>query len=291
MIREFINNIIPAFIRRRYRAAQQKKLKEHVRSLPKLSYEKLEEILRDELGLKTGDNVFVHSSMDRLNLDFPFYQALSVLRTIVGDEGTLIFPTYPELTSYKFLKAGHIFDINKTPSYTGILSEFARRQKKAVRSLHPTKSVAAIGPAADEITTSHHLSPYPYDFNSPYYKICEMGGKIIGIGVMTTYLSAVHSIDDTLKERFPVNPYHPELFNAECVDTAGNTVIVKTYAHNMKKMNFDLPKYFADINDKICRDIDIEGMKFFSADAGAMYKEMRRLAENGITIYSKKYKK
>ncbi|MGZ8889703.1 MAG: AAC(3) family N-acetyltransferase, partial [Halobacteriota archaeon] len=44
-----------------------------------------------------------------------------------------------------------------------------------MRSLHPTKSVCGIGSLADEITATHHLSPYPYDECSPYYKLIEHG--------------------------------------------------------------------------------------------------------------------
>ena len=74
-------------------------------------------------------------------------------------------------------EAGKCFRCAAHASYTGILTEFARRQRKAIRSLHPTKSVCAIGPAATELTATHHLSPYPYDTDSPYYKLIAGGGE------------------------------------------------------------------------------------------------------------------
>ncbi len=286
-MKHFIKKIIPENLKKRYRAAQAAKLKAYVSSLPILSAADFRNILLDNLGIEKEDVVFVHSSLDQLNLDFPFYETLNILMDAVGEKGTLLFPTYPPVTSYEFLKTGQIFNIKRTPSYTGILSEFARRHSQSIRSLHPTKSVAAIGPLAKELTVNHPDSPYPYDTNSPYYKIFDHKAKIIGVGVMTTYLSAVHTVDDYLKEKFPVNPYHPELFNAKCIDYDKSVRIVDTYAHDMKKMNFSLPKFFEKyIPKNICEDIDIKGMKFFRALSNLMFDEMLDLADKNITIYS-----
>ena len=113
------------------------------------------------MNLRSGDLVYVHSGMDGLNLAFPFYRILFLIREVIGPAGTVLFPSYPNhrISSYEYLRQGKVFDVRRTPSYTGILTEFARRQSGAVRSLHPTKSVCAIGPAAAEITATHHLSP------------------------------------------------------------------------------------------------------------------------------------
>jgi aminoglycoside 3-N-acetyltransferase len=265
----------------------QKRLKSaRLSRLPALAEESFVEILVDHLGLIAGDTVFVHSSMDQLNPGFPFYRALALLQQVVGQEGTLLFPTYPQLSSYEFLSRGETFDVRRTPSYTGILTEFARRQRGALRSLHPTKSVSAIGPGARELTSTHQLSPYPYDASSPYYKITERGGKIVGLGVSTANLSFVHCVDDRLKEDFPVRPYHPRLFAAQCINYDGETVTVETYAHDLKKMNHDIPGYMrAHVSREACRDMKLKGRKFFRADAARLFDEMLRLAGAGITIY------
>src|SRR5262249_1814506 len=167
-----------------------------------------------------------------------------------------------------WLKQGNVFDVRHTPSYTGILSEFARRQRKAVRSLHPTKSVCAIGPAATELTATHHLSPYPYDSGSPYYKLIAGGGKIIGLGTTTNYISFAYCVDDALKEKFPVRVYHDEIFEAPCIDYQGRQVTVRTYAHDMSTtIHPHMPDWFrTHVSDEACRDLTLKGMKFFRAD-------------------------
>src|SRR5262249_34619019 len=120
--------------------------------LPALSEDRLKRIIVEDLGLKGGDVVFVHSSTNELSAAFPVFRVLQILQEVVGREGTLLFPTYPRATSYVYLMNGEIFDVRKTASYTGLLTEFARRQRGARRSLHPTKSVCAIGPRAEPLT-------------------------------------------------------------------------------------------------------------------------------------------
>lgn len=251
-----------------------------------LSETELLKILVDELGVGKGDTVFIHSSIDQLNLGFPFYRVLPLLQDLVGGRGTLLFPTYPQLSSYEFLRRGEVFDVRKTPSYTGILSEVARRQSNAARSLHPTKSVCALGSAAQELTRDHHKSPYPYDACSPYYRIGEFDGKMIGLGVSTANLSYVHCVDDAFKQDFPVQPYHQQLFAATCINAEGEKVIVETYAHDMRKMNHNIPRFMkVHISSEACVDLNLSGVKFFRADARRLFEEMSRLAESGKTIY------
>jgi len=285
-MKKILKKIMPEPIKKKYHAYNQKKLKQRVASLPKLSEDMLAEIIIGKLLVNKDDTVFVHSSIDKLNLGFPFYNTLNILMEIVGAGGTLIFPTFPKLTSYKFLKQNEIFKQKRTPSYMGILSEFARRHSQAIRSLHPTKSVVAIGKNAEEITSHHQLSKRPYDKNSPFYKAYELGGKAIGLGVKTTYFSAVHVVDDLLPDKMPLNPYHDELLTGRCIDINKNEIEVQTYAHNMDNMLFDLPKYFKrNIEPGLCQDLNIDGMNFFRADLKPCFDKMIKLANKGITIY------
>src|SRR3954469_11381674 len=218
------------------RHAKWEREKRRVAALPPLTEADFRKILTDDLRLTAADLVYVHSGMDGLNLSFPFYRILFLIQEIIGAGGTVVFPTYPNhrISSYEWLKQGNVFDIRRTPSYTGILTEFARRQRKAIRSLHPTKSVCAIGPAARELTATHQLSPYPYDTNSPYYKLIAGGGKIVGLGATTNYVSFGYCVDDAFKDEFPVRVYTDELFEVPCINYDGQQVVVETFAHDMR---------------------------------------------------------
>ena len=260
-----------------------------VSRLPLLSEKAFTDILRDELLLTAGDTVYVHSSVDQLNLEFPFYRVLPLIQNVIGPQGTVLFPTYPNrspVSSYEYLLSGKVFDVRRTPSYTGLLTEFARRQRNAVRSLHPTKSVCAIGRYAKDLTATHQQSPYPYDRCSPYFKLVEHQAKIVGIGVWTTYLSFVYCVDDALKKDGPVDTYFPDLFAAQCINYEGEVEIVETYAHNMARVIHDIPQFMKEhIPEEICADLAINGMKFFRADAQRLFELMLSLAKEGITVY------
>jgi aminoglycoside 3-N-acetyltransferase len=294
-LRKLAKTILPAGAFNALRRAKWERERRRVASLTPLTETDFRNILSDGLRLRAGDLVYVHSGMDGLNLGFPFYRILFLIQEVIGKEGTVVFPTYPNhrISSYEWLKQGNIFDVRRTPSYTGILTEFARRQRKATRSLHPTKSVCAIGPAAKELTATHQLSPYPYDTNSPYYKLIAGGGKIIGLGATTNYISFGYCVDDAFKEKFPVRVYHQEIFDAPCINYDGDSVIVKTYAHDMSTtVHPDMPKWFETYtSDEACRDLTLHGMKFFRADAPKLFAEMMELAKRDIIAYPRSVRK
>jgi aminoglycoside 3-N-acetyltransferase len=258
--------------------------------LPLLTEDALRKILVNDLGIEPGNVVFIHSSINNLSLGFPFFRTLKIVQDVLGGEGTMLFPTYPQLSSYNYLMSGEVFDVRKTPSFTGALTEFARRQRNAIRSLHPTKSVCALGPHAECLTDSHHNSPYPYDNCSPYYKLKEQhGSKIIGLGVTSHNLSFVHCVEDVLKDKFPLRLYHPNVFEVKCIDSVGSTRVVRTFAHDMNKINHNIPGYMRKHVPKVvCNDITILGRQFFTAKASELFDLMLDLARSGTTIYSRR---
>jgi len=294
-IRKLAKAILPKQAVTSLRHAKWEHERRRVASLPPLTERDFREILVNDLNLAARDLVYVHSGIDGLNLGFPFYRILFLIQEIIGPGGTVVFPTYPNhrISSYEWLKQGNVFDIRRTPSYTGILTEFARRQRKAVRSLHPTKSVCAIGPAAAGLTSMHHLSPYPYDTNSPYYRLIAGGGKIIGLGTTTNYISFAYCVDDTFKEKFPVRVYHEQLFAAPCINYEGERVTVATYAHDMSTtVHPDMPQWIRTyVSERACRDLIVRGMKFFRADAPLLFKELMELARNDIIVYPRSVRK
>jgi len=260
-----------------------------IQKLPALTETGFTDILVNERSLDTGDTVYVGSSIGQLNLDFAFYRILALIQDVIGPKGNVLFPTYPNrspMSSYEYLLKENIFDVRRTPSYTGLLSEFARRQRGALRSLHPTKSVCAIGPDAEDLTRDHQNSTYPHDSCSPFYRLTDYGAKVIGIGVWSDYISFLHCTEDALKEKFPVPVYHQRLFKAKCINYMGETELVETRAHNMDMVKPDAVSFVKEhILPEICSNLTINGMKFVRADARPLFDEMLRLTRSGITPY------
>ena len=295
VFRKLAKSVLPKRAVDSLRHARWERERRRVASLTPLTEADFRQILTNDLRLTSGDLVYVHSGMDGLNLSFPFYRILFLIQEVIGPAGTVVFPTYPNhrMSSYEWLLQGNVFDVRRTPSYTGILTEFARRQRKAIRSLHPTKSVCAIGPIAQELTATHHLSPYPYDTNSPYYKLIAGGGKIVGLGATTNYVSFGYCVDDAFKDDFPVRVYHEELFAAPCINYDGEQVSVKTFAHDMNTtVHPDMPEWMRTyVSEDACRDLIVKGMKFFRADAPKLFAEMMDLARRDIIAYPRSVRK
>ncbi len=258
---------------------------------PKLTEEKFTQILTSESGLKKGSIVFIHSALDKMNLGFPFYRVLNIILDVVGKEGTVLFPCWHfNYRAEDYLRnPDNIFDVRKSPTVMGILPELARRHKDAHRSLHPTNSVVAIGKLAEELVKEHHLSIYPSGEKSPFYKIIQHGGIVIGLGEKTVSLSFVHCVEDILKDKFPVETLMKEVFEAKVRDYGGNLINIKTLAPHVNITHRDTPGFVKKyISHESCREFTIHGTNYFTVDAKEMFEEMTRMALNNITIYSKK---
>jgi hypothetical protein len=97
------------------------------------------------------------------------------------------------------------FDARRQPSEMGLLSELFRRRRGVLRSLHPTASVCALGPLAQELTAGHHLAPTSFGEGTPFAVMAEHRTAIVGLG--TEYfrcLSQVHAAEDLLGPRYPL---------------------------------------------------------------------------------------
>ncbi|MCK4625585.1 MAG: AAC(3) family N-acetyltransferase [Phycisphaerae bacterium] len=140
-----------------------------------------------QVGLETGDSLVVHSSFRSIGpVDGGPRTLIQALLDVIGPEGNLMFPTFNGPL------AGELyFDPDKTPSSTGIIPEMGMKWPGAVRSLHPTHSVAVIGPDADALTRCH-LDCRTVGADSPLDRLAKMGGKILMIGVANNTNTTVH---------------------------------------------------------------------------------------------------
>lgn len=255
-----------------------------------LTLHELRNICVNELKIKPGDTVFIHSSMDDLNTTANALEILEMLIELVGAEGNLVFPAWHFTDRAEtHLRAGDVFDARNSVSVLGMLSEFARRYPGAERSLHPTNSIVAIGKEAKEIIGEHHLDIYPAGEKSPYYKVMERSGKICGIGVDTHFMSFVHCPEDALKGNFPYNTRLDEVFSGKVFDFKGKELEVKTLAAHpdIRKNNIRLFTN-KNLSHSICKNLTVRGNRFFTADARSVFTEIQQLAKIGITIYSGK---
>ncbi len=171
-----------------------------------------------KLGIVPGDIVMIHSSMKSMGHVEGGPEAViqAVLET-VGDEGTLCMPT---LVQRDFGNAYKNWDINKSPSDVGYLTEYFRTREGSLRSDQATHAVSAIGKMAEYITSEHtaygprlgEFGDYAFSKSSPWQRIYELNAKMLFIGVPmkkgTIRHLAEHIIVEKLIEKFPeATPY------------------------------------------------------------------------------------
>ena len=188
----------------------------------------------NESGISYGDTLLIHSSLSSFLNKFKekkiFISPDDILDSFIsaaGTKGTLLFPTY----NFGFTK-GKIFDIRKTRSETGILTETARLRKDSVRTGHPLFSFAVIGYHRDIFRKLNNYSAFGSD--SPFAKLLELDGKIAALNVagencMTFY----HFVEET--ENAP-NRLH-KIFRGHYIDSEG---IESIREYNLFARNLEL---------------------------------------------------
>ena len=285
MFKELIRRTLPAWIYRRGRSCFRRRYNEKITS--SLCEESLRRIIKTDLGVKPGQLVFVHSSIDQLRPDFSFLKILPLLRSVLGDDSTLLFPSTQLIERpEQWFARGDVFDVKRSPTSMGLLPELARRLPGARRSLHPTHSVSAVGPEAEELVSTHHEDIYPCGPLSPYGKLAEKGGVVLGLGVNTDIITQLHSAEDALKNDFPVDIYRAELFEGRVRDNSGNEKMVSTRVPH-PRIRWRRPASFLQkhVDDSVCKKVFVQGRTFYRVDAAGLHDRICCLARKRVTMY------
>jgi aminoglycoside 3-N-acetyltransferase len=148
------------------------------------------------MGLVAGDSLIMHSSFRSLKpFDAGPLDVVDVILNIIGPSGNLMLPTFGYSTSLP----EPYFDVDQTPGRTGAINELGRCRSGAVRSLHPTHSVAVIGPDANQLT-ANHLSNRTVGVGSPIDRLAKLGGKVLLLGVDHTANTMIHIGEEHAKQ-------------------------------------------------------------------------------------------
>ena len=198
-----------------------------------LSYtpEQLLEALRS-LGVADGDTVLVHSGFSYSNgfVGAPG-QVIDVLLEAVGRDGNLMMMSLPYTSStYDYLQSLDCFDVTKTVSQMGLLTEIFRERKDVRRSLSPTHPILASGPKAEWILSGHENCAYACGAGTPFEKLVQLEGKIVFFDAAFGTMTFFHYIEDMYRDLLPWALYHPEAFEVPVIDEEGRRIVVFVYA-------------------------------------------------------------
>ena len=177
-----------------------------------------------ELSLPSDRLIYIHSSIDWLRrAGIGLGEALDTLvGWVEGGGGTLIFPAFPFRGSHEeYLKTAPCFDVRRSPARVGLLNETMRRRKGVLRSLDPDLSVIAFGPKADAVVGSGFTGEDPTGPDSPFQRVIDLGGTLLGLGVSFNYMNMIHVLDSRYRDRYPFEIYSQSVYTAETLDAAG----------------------------------------------------------------------
>lgn len=245
------------------------------------------------IGIEQGDTLLVHSSLSRIGyLENGPETFIKAILSVIGETGNLLMPTSPNnVYQLNYIRNTPFFDVLNTPSKTGAITEFFRTFPGVVRSVHPTEPVSAFGPKKRYLTEEHFNQLTPYNKQSPFYKVGELKGKILYIGVtLSNAGTSLHTLEDEIDNfKFPI--YHPEVFEINVVDENGATHKVKTKVHNpefsMKRKCDDLIPMFEEAG--VLKRVQIGQANTLMVDAKGFFDVMvKKYRENGITMYTPK---
>ncbi len=255
---------------------------------PPLNEKQFKMLLINKLGVEKGMVVYIHSSTDKLNIDFSAFRLLEILMEVVGEDGTILFPCWHYIgRAEDYLnKPNAIFNISRSATTMGLLPELARRHKKAVRSLHPTTSIVALGAKAHQLIDEHQFDIYPNGILSPLHKIMQYNSRIIGLGEKVVSLSFVHVIEDVMKEKFPVQTLYKSPLSGKVIDENKNEQLISTLVPHKNISSRDIVGFFnKHITKKACNSFSNKGVNYFTVNPSELFNQLKELAKEGHTIY------
>jgi aminoglycoside 3-N-acetyltransferase len=204
-----------------------------------------------EAGIRQGDTIFVHSDLTAFGKILPdvsreeYLDAfISALQEAVGEQGTLIMPTF----SYSFCKKQQ-YDPATTPSTVGILTERFRKLPGVVRSNDPIFSAAAWGKDKEYFTT---VGTDCFGANSVFEKLHERDALIVFLGPRFD-ITYMHFIE----QRYEVPYRFIKNFSGTMITPGGPREL--TVAYNVRPLDQDI-------------DYDLERIAAFLDARGALKK-------------------
>lgn len=146
------------------------------------------------LGIREGGVLLVHSSLRSLGkVEGGAETVIQTLLDVSGMDGTLLLPAL----SYETVRSKNpYFDVRKTSTCVGALTEYFRKREGTQRSMHPTHSVCAVGTKANELLASHEHDTTPCGKNSPFHKLPRYNGQILFLGCGLLPNTSMHAIEE-----------------------------------------------------------------------------------------------
>ncbi len=243
--------------------------------------------LLGELGCRPGATVMIHSSMSEIRRRVPGLtpqKLIGILQELLGSAGTLLMPTFPFLgRQMSYVDAHNEFNIETTPSLTGALTEVFRQTPGVIRSWHPTHSVAGWGRHARELLSTHHLGP-TFGRTSPFYKLREYNGVVIGLGTRLRNAFTILHVPEELHPAARELAFDPRPRRMTIVNGSDS------FVYEFRVMRTDVNREYARVEQILLREgvlryLQVGGLQCAATHADAyIHRGLRLASENAYML-------
>lgn len=181
------------------------------------------------LGIEKGDTLLMHSALSSMGkVEGGAATVVKAFCDLLGKDGTLVMST---LTGWD-----KPFDVDRTPSAVGAISEEFRKMPGVKRSLHPVHSVTVWGKHAEYITSDHDKCETGCGEGTPYLKLREFDAKVMLLGVDMDRNTVMHSLEEAIHAKY-----------LRTLD-----IPAPTYIENYQDKTFTLKKFPPGHRDFLC---------------------------------------
>ena len=148
--------------------------------------------------IQEGDVILVHNNIDLLR-HLPGRpkrkEAMAILLDcfleVLGPSGTLVVPAF----NYDFCR-GMPYDHKATPSQVGVFSNYVLKAPRALRSLHPIFSMAAVGPRAAELCEG--VSKSAFGPESIFDRLYRANARVVFFNADFQTITFVHYVEQAV---------------------------------------------------------------------------------------------
>lgn len=193
-----------------------------------VSQAELVEALRKLVGTPR-ECIFMHSSMSACGkIDGG---APAVINAVHACCQTLCLPAH----TYSYSSAwdrddARVYDPVTSPSKAGHITEVFRSMPGVVRSIHPTHSLAAHGPLADELCEGHDRCETPCGAGTPYEKMIQHDTSVLMFGTTMNTYTLFHTAEDIAKCSYL---YQKQPYRLRIREHDGQVRVIKSWRQNM----------------------------------------------------------
>ena len=115
-IRKLLSKVLSKELNSKIKEFEYKNKKKLINKLPAINDIQLRDIFIYKLGIKKGDHLFIHGSMDMINTELSPLQVLDIILEIVGSDGSVSVPTFIRYSSKEWMEMNDKFNTKRTPS-------------------------------------------------------------------------------------------------------------------------------------------------------------------------------